>query len=408
MPENVGDTQTTGASAPQTTTAGTSAQNDIETAQVITAGACLAVVDEYRLQRLNRVRALHRLSGLILDAAGEEDDDTRTKTYESYVKLIDDVDRGRAGNSGRASSETGDDANHGDDGDDTQQVLERSGGVRDRSSTPEPEKEAKRRKVDEALFGWKGHQQVARIFLSPEAKLTQKMVENYSNDIKITKGRLFAVVGIPPFPSEEWDNVLTGRFVDLDRVFAGSYSTYVDERRTEKLGEFEISTRSRVPDKRIRTANDWSRAWNRTARAIRFAFPHRASDLEDYGTHIDDCFGSTLHSAAELVIEYDRACRKFVAESRTHTFSNFSAFGGFERQYLGWNGARNDPGGRTGAGASTSAGTRSAKRGGQKDRDACRRFNAGTCPTAAGQCRYKHICSRCGSATHVVGDCTAH
>ncbi|KAH9950513.1 hypothetical protein B0H21DRAFT_538339 [Amylocystis lapponica] len=297
-----------------------------ETAQVIVAGACLAVVDEYRLGRVSRVRALHRLSGLLLEAEREDDEDTLTKAYESYVKLVDDFDRGRERRSQRCSPGPNENrARITYERDGGVREPERGGGSRDRS-TSEPEKETKRQKVDEALFGWRDRQRLAGILLSPEAKLTQQMVENYSNDIELTKARLFSVANIPPFPSEEWDNVLTGRFVDLNRVFAGIFSTYVDERRTVKLGNFEISTRSRIPDKRVKTANDWNRAWNRTARAIRFAFPHRASDLEDYGTHVNDCFGSTLHTTAESVIEYDRACRKYIAESRTHTFSNFAAF----------------------------------------------------------------------------------
>ena len=223
-------------------------------------------------------------------------------------------------------------------------------------------------------------------------------------DLKITKYRFFQNTDIPVFPLEEWDNVLCGKLVDLDRAFSGSYSTSSSDTTKEKLGELEIVHKSRVPDKRVKSSADWNRAWNDTVEAITFVFPHRLSELSRYGKHINRAFGKRVNSSADRVVEYDRACRKYVADTRTHDLSNIAGFADLRDQFLGWDGVREDPDATIGQGSpSVSGGSAKAPR---QKKDPCRRFNNGVCPSTAASCRYKHICSRCRSPSHAVKDCS--
>lgn len=47
--------------------------------------------------------------------------------------------------------------------------------------------------------------------------------------------------GAPPFPESEWENILSGKSVDLDKVFSGIFPLGKDDKQVEHLGDFKLS-----------------------------------------------------------------------------------------------------------------------------------------------------------------------
>jgi len=73
-------------------------------------------------------------------------------------------------------------------------------------------------------------------------------------------------IGVPEFPDSKWKNLIEGRSIDLDHVFAGHYSSAQDSKTTTNLGDhFEIPSKVSVPAKRVQTMGDWITAWHRTS-----------------------------------------------------------------------------------------------------------------------------------------------
>ena len=65
-----------------------------------------------------------------------------------------------------------------------------------------------------------------------------------------------------------------------------------DEQRTERIGELEVVLGSSRPDKVVNTHGKWLIAWDQTVEATLYVFPHRASELREYGKHITQLFAS--------------------------------------------------------------------------------------------------------------------
>ena len=122
---------------------------------------------------------------------------------------------------------------------------------------------------------------------------TLKLIESYTIDPRATKRSLVNEPDAPEFPDSEWKNVISGQAVNLDAVLSGQLSTTHDNPKIEKFGDIEISFGAVEPTKVVKNGGDWSIAWNRTVRAIIFAFPHRIQELSIYGEYIINLFSVT-------------------------------------------------------------------------------------------------------------------
>lgn len=151
------------------------------------------------------------------------------------------------------------------------------------SSDPDDEPTPKRSKLDTSAFPWAQHDEVLSDDLVPELRESLKLLRVYATDIKGTKLHLVNSVGAPELPDSEWNNILLGRAIDLDRVFTGHYSASAEEPRSESVGELEIRFKPASPAKRITASGEWVLAWNKASTATAYAFPHRRAELSAYG-----------------------------------------------------------------------------------------------------------------------------
>jgi hypothetical protein len=100
----------------------------------------------------------------------------------------------------------------------------------------------------------------------------------------------------PKFYEAGWAEIVTGKCVNLNAVHFTISSSCTIDRCTKTLSDIEIkfSGTSAAVSKKIMTTAQWSTAWNRAARAIKFAFPHREDELAAYGEYINDKFDHRL------------------------------------------------------------------------------------------------------------------
>ncbi|KAF7783258.1 hypothetical protein Agabi119p4_2634 [Agaricus bisporus var. burnettii] len=140
------------------------------------------------------------------------------------------------------------------------------------------------------------------------------------------------------FPESEWANIVRGRPVSLDNVFAGLYRPRSLPSRATHVGGVEVIVQDLEPGKKIETAADWSTAWRRCVKATSVVFPHRIEELSAYGEHIEGLFASIAVPHHWRVLCYDEAVRNTVrgGESSSllddsihqrHTTSFLSSFG---------------------------------------------------------------------------------
>nr|VWO96574.1 N/A [Ganoderma boninense] len=260
-----------------------------------------------------------------------------------------------------------------------------SGRSHSRSISPlalsEDEHSSKRQKPDPSEYAWATSNALAEKKLRPEVLQTLVQLRRYAKDIHFAKSNLLNSVGAPEFPDVEWGNVLRGKVVDLDHVFSGQYLFGKDEKHTEKFGPLELSYRTIMPSKTIKSVGDWVIAWQRTTVAVLYAFPHRKLELERYYKHIFSLFGAIHPDYHHRVLDYDRAARKKAAAMHTILLMDIHEFAFLRTLYI------------ESIGASITSPVTPITPDGKKRKgrapgdEPCRRWNRGICNTSDSACK---------------------
>jgi hypothetical protein len=217
----------------------------------------------------------------------------------------------------------------------------------------------------------------------------------YARDLKFTKSSILTAANAPQFPNSEWSNVITGAMVDLDHVISGSFAVSGDNREVEIVGGIQFKFGVSKPVKQVKTSGDWFIAWGLYTQAMTFAFPHRRSELDAYGTQILSLFAATAPSNHAHILSLDKAIRVRVGERRNLLLSDNSKFDDLRLYWLNPIGA-----------GSLEADSKGRVKGKSDSRseDACDRWNRGVCRSKASECKYRHICQEC-RGPHKVDEC---
>ena len=259
---------------------------------------------------------------------------------------------------------------------------------------------SKKSKVDESVYAWVASRKDKRTTLSDNLSKSLKLIDAYTIDPKATKRSLVNEPDCPEFPDSEWKNVISGRAVNLDAVLSGQLSTSNDDLKVQKFGDIEISYGAVEPTKVVKNGGDWSIAWNRTVRAIIFAFPHRQHELTAYGEYIINLFSVTHPSVHSRVISFDKAVRRRVGSVRNLELSDFEKFADLKIAHM------DSIGVSVISGSSREDGNRRGKRGKNwKKEEPCNNWNEGKCSQAEEDCRRQHVCNKCGKAGHKSKEC---
>ena len=185
----------------------------------------------------------------------------------------------------------------------------------ERAASPPPD-EVERERADPSRYAWAGTGAVRSALLSANLRATNELLRQYSVDIKRAKRDLLHTVGAPEFPASEWDNILRGFAVDLDRVLGALYSISNDDDEVTELGPFKVSAPRVRATRKVGDAGQWVYAWNQTVVATSFAFPHRLRELTEYGSHILGLFRVLAPQFHPRLLEYDCAVRRRVGLRR--------------------------------------------------------------------------------------------
>lgn len=238
---------------------------------------------------------------------------------------------------------------------------------------------------DEENYPWSdASREYARDALSDSMRKTRQFIEIARRDISTALFSIQRTADAPPnFPISEWSNILHGRAIDLGTVYANMHMLQPVREAIGSVGGVPIRFPQVERGKGIKTASEWTAAWQRAVQATTIAFPHRRRELDAYGQYIISLFSSTQVSIHHRIILFDEAVRGLVGGGESYALTDQGAYQHLYTAYL-------MPGGVEAS--------KTAKKGANRQ-EICRRFNIlqTGCPTGA-NCRYRHACLTCGGA----------
>lgn len=368
------------------------------------AAACDVVVGDFRNGTISKDLALLRVTALIPVGTNDEQ---RSAALGAYRRQLEEHERGLA-----AAHKRG---RRADGGDPLEQDNPGSGegegdldGAGSDAEGDRPTKKSKSSEFEDELsrMPWVTEQDsiANQLRLSPSLLATKSILVTFAKDHKKVKAVLLTSPGRPSLPSSEWDNLIHGRVIDLDKVLTSQYSALPDDGRTQRIGPFEVVVPGdSVPaTRKVKSQGDWITAWSVASKATKFLFRHRSTELDQWGSFITSLFSAWVPESHSRIIEFDRQIRGTVANRGDLELTDFSNFDfiRIREQFLSVTGKG------TGAASTTSSSSPRPPPGGEgksRKNEACRRFNSGV-EHDASHCRYTHKCSACG-AGHKLSEC---
>ncbi|GBE89941.1 hypothetical protein SCP_1702670 [Sparassis crispa] len=301
-----------------------------------TVSSCEAIIEEFRRGKVSKADTSIRLLEAIKyqDAGTEEEVTSKCAAYSVFFSELEEVESTSRDAAHRGEMQLPDPI--GDDAPD----IEPTEGIADsvdagskRKRNADEDNTDKARKVNESLFPFSKSR--GTTLLPPDLQLTLKLKENYTRDLAVSKQRILCHPDCPNVPEAIWNDVLSSRYVDLDKIFTAFYTVDGDHKQTLKLGDLKvISGGSSRPGKHVARHSDWTNAWVRYQEAIFFAFPHQANELRDYAAHINESFIALPESQASKVLNYDRAVRSAVGRSNRLLLTDLSSFNHFYTMHI--------------------------------------------------------------------------
>jgi hypothetical protein len=335
----------------------------------------MEVVQKFRLGKLTKFEAAVAIDSAIPRVSS--DDPKFKNAFASYCNMFENFEslkmaprsqtlesEGRAQIVGRTSNER----NDGQDCEPTADKLDRRGpSKRGRSPGSDVAEEPSAKKaIDSSLFPWQDHESgVSSLPFTLQQTLT--LLENYARDPKAAKTSIVNSPKCPQFPDSEWNNLVTGRAVNLDHVLSGLFTIADTPKRTEQVGDIEISFASPSAAKAVKTHGEWLTAWTPMVTATVFAFPHRETELNKYGQHISQLFAALPVDQHDRVIAYDKAARIRIAQRRDLMLTDYHEFGDIYTHWVHVGGTRSGQGISRKRADTTSSG--------KKKKEPCRRWN---------------------------------
>ena len=256
---------------------------------------------------------------------------------------------------------------------------------------------SKKKRIYEKDMPWYNQEIAARQSGNTSSEESRRILLLIGDNVSAIK-RWVAVAKTAPrgFPMSEWENIAKGKSVNLDVVLSSLHHIAPVKENIGRVGPTEISLGRSEPVRRVHTSGEWTSAWNATVKATSFIFPHRATELREYGDYVDREFSSKIVEAHRKVILYDAAVRAEVGGGQNILLTDWQQFQHLYSAIIMPDGIES----RYGQSISSSRG--------RSQSDICRRFNSSNgCPNNASICRYRHICSKCKQRGHSEPNCEA-
>jgi hypothetical protein len=225
---------------------------------------------------------------------------------------------------------------------------------------------------------------------------TCELLEYYGEDLPRSKFLIRTAQNAPEgVQSAQWERILKGEPLNLDHFLSSICRTTIDEDRQARLGTTHLTFSTSEAKRKIRTYGDWISAWKKASRAIAFAFPHRADELDDYFLHIQSEFDSKQVGAHQRIILYDIAVRNYIGGGQSVLLVERERFSHLYSAIILSDGIEFPPNVGGKRATATPANGRS---------EVCNKFNTPPgCPH--NPCKYRHSCKGCSKEGHGRPDC---
>ncbi|KAL6305026.1 hypothetical protein BKA93DRAFT_695460, partial [Sparassis latifolia] len=274
--------------------------------------ACEAAVEEFRKSKISKAEAsIQLLEAISYHNTAPEEEAAKRSAYAVYLAELDEIESAQreAGDRGAIQAPG---------------PSENSAQILASSEALEPSS-ARGKKVNESLFPFS--KSLGPSLLSPELQLTLKLKENYTRDLALSRQRVVCHPDCPNVPESVWNDILSNRYVDLDKIFTDFYTIDGDLKQSIKLGDLEVTAGAPVkPSWHISRHGDWTNAWVKYQQAVSFVFPHRLCELQGYADHINESFIAMSDAQASRVLNYDRAVRSAVGISNRLLLTDLFSF----------------------------------------------------------------------------------
>lgn len=233
---------------------------------------------------------------------------------------------------------------------------------------------------------WFKREVEARQVANPSCTETRRILGLLGNDINAIKRWIIQSTAAPTsFPSSEWENIIRGVSIDLDKVFSSLHLVAPIKENIGRVGSTTISLGETEPRRRIQSSGDWMSAWFEASQATAFVFPHHENELRHYGDYISREFSSRVVSSHRKLILFDAAIRNAVGGGQSIVLTDYNKFTHIYAATVLADGIQSECHG-SGSGSQTRS-------------DICRRFNSSHCPDGD-TCKYRHICRKCKKQGH--------
>ena len=255
------------------------------------------------------------------------------------------------------------------------------------------------KQLDTTKLPWEIDELTSPSQLAPTLRETQALLRLFAEDRQAIKTSILMAARHPELPDSEWDNIICGRAMDLNKVLSNMVTLGGDTKHIKHIAGLRLQVGSSAPVHKIQTLGDWTLAWGKASAAI--TFPHRCSKLQAYSDHITELFRAINPIYHNRIILYNQSIRARASCQQDVLLSDLSCFEDLCTMHITL----------IGVGISVSnykpnpPSANSARRLPAKISKLCRWFNLGKCPNSTKNCRYQHICSSCHQLRHVEAKC---
>ncbi|KAG1726409.1 hypothetical protein EDB19DRAFT_1914664 [Suillus lakei] len=174
--------------------------------------------------------------------------------------------------------------------DEDQEVEERVRRERDSSeSSDEDEQPSKCSKghLDTSKFPWHEKHVNAIATLSPDIKQTFDQLERFSVNPKGVVRDILSTPGCPPFPPEQWLNIVQWKVIDLAKVLEAVHSTDLEPKQMHVIDDkVELSFRASKSTVGIHSASDHNIAFTKYINMLTFVFPQHWEEYTSWNAHM--------------------------------------------------------------------------------------------------------------------------
>ncbi|RDX50406.1 hypothetical protein OH76DRAFT_1512135 [Lentinus brumalis] len=118
-------------------------------------------------------------------------------------------------------------------------------------SRPEPNRPKYGWAASSPKYGWAACSKSYKSTLRPEVQQNADYLREYRIDVAAAKADLLGSTIGPEFPESEWSNLRLGKQVDLDVLLTSHYSSKLDEKHVQRVGDVELHYGGREASRKV-------------------------------------------------------------------------------------------------------------------------------------------------------------